>query len=70
MPLVAAWELIALDDQGDGTQRITAVADTPAGMRLVTTTVALSPAEAEALRAKGIRQPWDEGQGGQLRRST
>lgn len=57
MTLVAAWELIALDDQGDGTQRVTAVAEVLDGsLRLVSAEVQLSPEQAEALMAEGIRR--------------
>lgn len=58
MRLVRAWELIALDDQDDGTQKVTAVADTALGLRLVTATVSLSDEEAERLRVHGACGPF------------
>lgn len=54
MGLVAAWELIALDDREDGGQRVTAVAETIDGsLRLVTADVDLTEAQAEQLRIAG-----------------
>lgn len=61
MSLVAAWELIVLDEREGGGQRATVVADCADGKtRLVTFDLNLTEAQADALRLAG----------GPLRRST